>query len=370
MAQSELKVLLIEDDEVDREQVQRTLASKYKLQTASTGYSGLEAARSNTPDVVLLDYRLPDIDGTDIISTLLDLELPVILLTIEEDPEIIIEAMKQGAYDYVVKRRMSSTALEHAIVSAVEKRNLKQSVEEKQIKLAVQAATLEKQNQQIRDLASALMLAQQQERRQIAQTLHDDLQQLLHSIQVRTLLINSDLPPPQQANVETHIDEMENLIDKALEIIRTLSVELSPPLLGGEGLDEVFAWLASQKKRRYGLKVRLEGKEDSYVDNDDLRVLIFQMVRELLFNVVKHAAVNEARLKYSTDSEFIHVQVIDHGVGFDKTLIDNAKDKTAFGLTNIRERLNLLGGNLKIETRPGVGTTVAIKIPQQPPQFR
>ncbi|MCB0192895.1 MAG: response regulator [Anaerolineae bacterium] len=370
MPPPKIKVLLIEDDEVDREAVLRTLPAKYTLNMATTGYGGLKASQTLSPDVILLDYRLPDIDGINILSQLLDQGLPVILLTVEETPELIIKAMKLGAYDYMIKRHLSSTALDHSITNALEKCMLKKSVEEKQRTLIEQAAILEKRNQQIRDLASALTLTQQQERRQIAQTLHDNLQQILHGIHVRTLLLNSDLPSEHQTTIEPHIEEMENLIDQAIEVIRTLSVDLSPPLLKGEGLDVAFEWLASQMKRRHDLTVILEGEENCNVENDDLRVLIFQMVRELLFNVVKHAEIETAYLQYFTEGEFVKIKVIDNGSGFDPSILPHARNTDSFGLYSIQERLNLFGGNLEIVSHPGNGTTVTITIPQQTSQFR
>lgn len=369
MTQPTIKVLLIEDDEVDREAARRALSPKYSVDTASMGYAGLKAALNKPFDVVLLDYRLPDVNGIDILPNLLAQNLPVILLTVEENPDIIVNAMKLGAHDYMVKRQMTPTALDHAITNAIEKVALKQNIEEKQRQVAEQATTLEKQNQQIRDLALALTLAQQQERRRIAQTLHDNLQQILHGLHVRVLLLNADLQPNQHTTGQGHIEEMENLIDQALDVIRTLSVDLSPPLLKGDGLDVAFAWLAGQMKQRHSLKVSLEGEENCNVANDDLRILIFQMVRELLFNVVKHAGVDQARLKYFTEGELIKIQVIDHGAGFNPETLSKQEKKGTFGLYSIQERLNLFGGTLEVNSSSGQGTIATIAIAQQPIQL-
>ncbi|MCB0166167.1 MAG: response regulator [Anaerolineae bacterium] len=369
MTQPTIKVLLIEDDEVDREATCRALSSKYSVETATMGRIGLKAALNKPFDVVLLDYRLPDVNGIDILPDLLAHNLPVILLTIEENPDIIINLMKLGAHDYIVKRHVTPTNLDHAITNAIEKVALKRNVEEKQRQVAEQAATLEKQNQQIRELALALTLTQQQERRRIAQTLHDNLQQILHGLHVRVLLLNTDLQPEQQAAGQAHIEEIENLIDQALDVIRTLSVDLSPPLLKGDGLDVAFAWLAGQMEQRHNLEVNLDGEENCNVKNDDLRILIFQMVRELLFNVVKHAGVNQVRLKYFTEGDLIKIQVIDKGSGFDSAILNKPEKKDAFGLYSIKERLNLFGGNLDIKSRSGQGTTTTITIPQQPIQL-
>ncbi len=363
MSDKKRVVLLIEDDEVDREAIHRLLDDIYDVQTAEMGYVGLELARKNKPDAILLDYRLPDVDGLEVLTPLLAMGFPVIISTVEESPEIIIETMKAGAHDYLVKRQMTTLSLDQIINQAIEKARLQRELEARQRQVAEQAERLEQQNEKIRELASALTLAEQQERRRISQTLHDNVQQILHGLHVRMLLLSSDLSPQQRDGVQEHIEEMENLVDQALEIVRTLSVDLSPPLLKGEGLDVALEWLAGQMTRRHGLDIDLNVEVECYIGDDNLRVLLFQMTRELLFNVVKHADVERARLDCFRRGDDLIVGVIDEGVGFEAAALATTDDRQGFGLYSIRERLHLFGGRLQIESIPGDGTQATIIVP-------
>jgi signal transduction histidine kinase len=185
---------------------------------------------------------------------------------------------------------------------------------------------VEKRTQQVRNLASALTLAEQRERRRIAQILHDDLQQLLST--------------------------------------RTLAIDLSPPVLQGEGLDAAIAWLSNQMKELHDLEVSIELFNPCLMAERDMRVLLYQLVRELLFNVVKHANTNRVYIRCGSQDGQIIITVEDQGKGFDlEAATQKYQEEGHFGLFSIRERLMLLGGNLKIETAPGQGTRVTITAP-------
>src|SRR5688572_4329230 len=132
MTTQELQLLLVEDDDIDREAVHRLLDSKYVVKDAPTGRQALKMVASQRPDGILLDYRLPDCDGLQLLSQFAADGIPVVILTGEENPEIIVEAMRQGAQDYLVKDNISRASLDHAIVNAIEKGTLKRDLEEKQ----------------------------------------------------------------------------------------------------------------------------------------------------------------------------------------------------------------------------------------------
>ena len=174
------EVLLVDDDDVDREVVRRLLTSQHIVCEAATAAEALIAAQERRPDCVLLDYRLPDQDGLQLLPYFTLAEIPVIILTGEESPEVIVQAMQQGAQNYLVKHNLTQISLVHAISGAIEKVALKRDVEEK--------------NRQLRKLASALALAEQRERRRVSQILHDHVQQILYGIQMRAQLIGLDAP--------------------------------------------------------------------------------------------------------------------------------------------------------------------------------
>jgi PAS domain S-box-containing protein len=225
---------------------------------------------------------------------------------------------------------------------------------------------VQKRTQQVRDLASALTLAEQRERRRVSQILHDHVQQMLYGIQMRNHLLKLDAEDVQPA-IQTHIRIMQELVEQAIRSTRSLSVELSPPVLKNEGLASAFEWLAGNMREIHGLDVQTNLVDDYQPASEDLRVLIFQITRELLFNIVKHANVNHARLEMIEHGPNLVVQVIDEGSGFDIAEVErNRSPEGGFGLYSIHERLALFGGHLLIESEPNKGTTATIVVPRQP----
>jgi signal transduction histidine kinase len=361
-----VRLLLVEDDEIDRESVRRLLGAGYVVTDVATGEEALEEIAAAPPDAVLLDFRLPDMEGIDLVPGFVQGFIPVILLTGEDSPEVIVEAMQKGAQDYLVKGHIGRTELARAIDNAIEKVALKRDLAYQQAQVAEQALALERSNRQVRALASALTLAEQRERRRISQILHDHVQQMLYGIQMRTYLIGLDTPEESKIYIHEHLIEMESLVEEAIQSTRTLTVELSPPVLQSEGLGAAFNWLVNQMGRLYDLQVDLEMSQDYQLASEDLRVLIFQLVRELLFNVVKHAQVNDARVVMCLEEDQFVVRVVDQGIGFDPALLEDGEQRNAggFGLYSIRERLGLFGGEVTITSRPGGGTQVVLSLPQ------
>jgi signal transduction histidine kinase len=346
---TKVDLLLVDDDDVDRELVLRLIGEQYAVREVSTGREALRAVAERKPVCVLLDYRLPDIGGLQLLPSFGTAHIPVIILTGEESPEVIVQAMQAGAQDYLVKASLSPVALEHAITNAVEKMVMRRAIERK--------------NQQLRTLASAVTLAEQRERRRISQVLHDHVQQLLYGVQMRAHLIGLDAG--EQPSVQEHLQALESLIHDALRLTRTLTVELSPPILQNEGLLSALTWLANHMAESYGLCVTVSGESDYHSPSEDLQVLLFQLVRELLFNIVKHAGVNQATVKLWEEENQVVIQVTDEGRGFDASKIfEGEQTWTGFGLYGVHERLALFGGQLTLDTRPGAGVRATIIAPK------
>lgn len=345
-----IDLLLVEDDEVDREAIRRHLGAEYRVHEVSTGQEALKLCQQLRPTCVLLDYRLPDGDGVSLLPVFLDRFIPVIVTTGVESPEVIVEAMRKGAQDYLVKSQITRTSLTHAIHQAIDKVGLMQAVANK--------------SHQLRELASALTLAEQQERQRVSQILHDHVQQMLHGIQLRTHLLILDAPPSTHPDLQEHLEAIQELTEEAIQATRTLTVELSPPVLQREGLTAAFRWLAGHMAEMHTLDVNLE-LHDSQLQNSELAVLLFQVTRELLFNVVKHAQIKRVDLSLQEKDEMMIVCVTDEGIGFDPNSQEPPRRRiSGFGLNSIRERLNLFGGRLEIDSQVGKGTKVTLTVPK------
>ncbi|MBX2998775.1 MAG: PAS domain-containing protein [Caldilineaceae bacterium] len=219
--------------------------------------------------------------------------------------------------------------------------------------------------QQVRDLAIKLSLAEQQERKRVSQIIHDHVQQMLYAIQWRIHLISLDLSAEQQARLGGQIEDMGSLINQAIQSARTLTVELSPPVLRNEGLPEAILWLGAQMKEMHELTVSVQFEGDCRVGNQGLRVMIFQIIRELLFNVVKHAGVDQAYVTLQRVDDHLIATVRDRGKGFEPHQITPHPNNlyTGWGIQSIKEQLALFDGSVHIEAAPNAGAQITLYIP-------
>jgi PAS domain S-box-containing protein len=215
---------------------------------------------------------------------------------------------------------------------------------------------------QIRELAAEVVLAEQKERERIARILHDELQQLLFAVQVHLVQIGEASAAGTQAEHSASLQETQTMIVRVIELTRQLTVDLSPPVLQGEGLVEMFRWLAMHMQRMYGLEVTVVAQAGLRLPNAERRILLFQLVRELLFNVVKHAGVKQASIELQGGHGQSIIHVRDQGRGFE-VATSRARQSTSYGLRSIQERLTLFQGALKIESQPGAGTQATILMP-------
>jgi signal transduction histidine kinase len=221
---------------------------------------------------------------------------------------------------------------------------------------------LRESHDRLRALASDLTLAEQRERKRLAHVLHDHIQQLLVGAKIR-LAILGRMETPELQRAAKDVDE---LLTEAIDASRSLTAELSPPILHEAGLAAALDWLARWMKDQHGLVVSVSADAQANPSQEDVSVLLFQSVRELLFNVVKHVQVKTARVEMGRRYDRLEVVVSDEGVGFDPSQVHHEKRSSAsFGLFSIRERLGLLGGSMKIESTVGRGSRFTLAAPLQ-----
>jgi signal transduction histidine kinase len=206
-------------------------------------------------------------------------------------------------------------------------------------------------------------MAEQEERQRISQILHDDLQQRLFAIKTQlAFLVNDSDPDKSPASMKEELKQIQRWLSDAIGITRSLSIDLSPIILQGEGLAEAILWLTSQMKERHGLIVQMETRDNLKDLDNHMRMLLFQTIRELFFNVVKHAGTSHATIKLERVDQHARVTISDRGQGFEVATVMN-DSKTAHGLLVIQDRLGLMGCNLEIASEPGQGTQIVIEAP-------
>ncbi|MCI0398100.1 MAG: ATP-binding protein [Chloroflexi bacterium] len=225
----------------------------------------------------------------------------------------------------------------------------------------------ETQPDQTRALVSELIVAEQKVQQRISQVLHDDLQQILYGIQVQVHLLLKGLPSSEaESALIEEARQMAQMVDQAIRVTRQLTTTLAPPVLNDPNLVHSLEWLMVHVGSMYNLEVGLEVPDRIYVKDDGLRILLFQLVRELLFNVVKHAGVGRARLAAHEAKGGLVIMVADEGAGFDPAVLMNGQSYPGgVGLRSLQERVRLFDGRLKIESSPGRGTCITVTIPRQ-----
>lgn len=225
-----------------------------------------------------------------------------------------------------------------------------------ELELRASNERLEERRRQVQDLSRALTKAEETERRRLSSLLHEDLQQVLQAVRIRLETFSSQAPLPDEHRAQ--IEDVLDRVREAIDVTRGLSTRFAPPA-ETDSLPEIFEWLAARMEDTYGLSVVLDTNGAVAAPDEPLRTLLCRVVRELLFNVVKHAETDQARLSLTTEPDRLRVVVKDEGKGF----VPEHETKGGLGLTSVRERIEALGGTVEITSQPGEGTRVVIDLP-------
>ena len=220
--------------------------------------------------------------------------------------------------------------------------------------------------EQLQSLASELSLTEERERRRLATVLHDNIAQLLVVAKGKFEKIQESA---LYRSLAKPMEEIRRLIEESIRYTRSLVFELSPPILYDLGFEPAMEWLAEHMQQQYGLVVSVEDDDLPKPLDNEARALLFRAVRELLFNVLKHAQASCARVCMRRAGEHLEIIVEDNGVGFAPDQLGASSGKIeGFGLFSIRERLNYFGGRMEIESTPGEVTRVTLSLPLRPGQ--
>jgi PAS domain S-box-containing protein len=238
---------------------------------------------------------------------------------------------------------------------------LRRLTETLESRVAQRTAELEHRTRQLQRLTLELSQTEDRERRRLADILHDDLQQQLAAVKFHLGLLSSRVRA--DASLHRAAANLDRMLTDAIETSRSLSHELSPAMLYQADLSETLEWLAGQIRSKHGLDVRVYADNELNVESDALKAFLYKAAQELLFNVVKHARVGRAVLRVRRIGGCIGLVVSDHGRGFDPQELRAA---SGFGLFSIRERVQLLGGRMRIKSVRGEGSTFFIAVPDGP----
>jgi signal transduction histidine kinase len=272
------------------------------------------------------------------------LERPISTLTLTRSVQVALRSRRR---QYQVRDLVAQLA------------NLNQTLERRVAKRTAEAV---EQAQKLRLLSAELSLAEEAERRRIAEMLHEDLQQLLVAarMQLAALCRTQDA-----ARREAIAREIAEVLERSFKLTRSLSVELAPPVLYEHGLAAALEWLAAETRKNYNVEVIIEADSLANPKAADVRIFLFRAVRELLLNSLKHAGGSAMHITMQhRPPDKVRIIVADDGPGFDPNSLDNKRtDSPTVGLLNIRERVSNFGGEFHIDSGPKRGTRITLSLP-------
>jgi len=338
------KILAVDDNKINLEllsQIVKMYYPEFKFLCTESGESGIAIAEKENPDLILLDIMMPGMNGYETCQFLKNnnqtKQIPIIMISaLGRDSAERTKGLNAGADSFISK-----------------------PFDQIELKAQINVALRIKHYQdQLKKLNSEITLIEEQERRRIAENLHDSLGQTL-SLAFMTLssLESEDCSP----RVKKTLDFTSTLLNKAIEESRSLTYDLSPPILYELGLVPAIKWKLEQFGKDFGIKTNLNAELSKEYLKKEYKIFLYRIIGELLNNISKHALATEVEIKILQDDSF-NIMVNDNGIGIDGSKIKKASADGGFGLLSIFERVESINGTFSIEPAKK-GTIAKVMIP-------
>lgn len=351
----EYKILLLEDDIADAELIKKMLTRsgiKFTARLAADKKEFVSALEEESFQIVLSDHQLPQFSSVEALKVLKEKKLNVIfiLVTGAVSEEFAVSIIQQGADDYLLKNNLNR--LPAAILQAIEKRqiqNAKKMAEDE----------LKASREQLRQLFFYSQNIREEERARIAREIHDELGQQLTGLKMDVFWLSKQMltaPLPVQDKMKGMID----LIDQTVRSVRRISSELRPGILDDLGLTAALDWQSSEFQKRTEIECRFHAKTTEQNFEKNIATGIFRIFQETLTNVARHADATLINTTLEQDKQSIVLTINDNGKGFD---VNKLSGKKTLGIVGMGERASMMGGDLKINSTPGKGTTTILRVP-------
>ena len=218
--------------------------------------------------------------------------------------------------------------------------------------------------EKLKQLASKLALAEERERRKIAGELHDNIAQSLALAKMKVGALEESARSPALSN---NLGDIRRYLEDSIKTTRSIISELSPPILHDLGIEAALDWLLMEFQERHNWQAYFKDDFKPKPLDSETETTLFIVVRELFYNIVKHAGAKNITLSIERENDNIQITVHDDGVGFDASEKIKYPEKAGgFGLFSITERLDYFGGTFDVLSKPGEGTRAVIVMPIEP----
>jgi len=372
--------IIIVDDEITNLQLltQILSAEGYRVRPTERPKLAIDAALEQPSSLILLDVRMPEMDGLEVCERLKQdkrtRDIPIIFVSALQDVEDKIRGFEAGGVDFISKPYQESEVLArvrtHLSLHNIQL-HLEELVAERTAELEAEIAerklaerTLLDHQRRLKALAAELAVAEERERREIAKDLHDNVGQNLALALLQLAAAGNSV---DGAAVKEQIEEITEILSSAVKDTQELMFDLSSPTLETLGLGAaIIEWIEYKIKPQYGLVVDVVDKHDRGKIGHHQNVIMFRNVRELLTNILKHAQADKATVLLEQEDDAIRVTVKDNGIGFNPEQMQrDVSPNGGLGLFSIDERLSDFDVSLVIDSKAYHGTTIVMTVPHK-----
>ncbi|HKI88168.1 MAG TPA: sensor histidine kinase, partial [Draconibacterium sp.] len=223
----------------------------------------------------------------------------------------------------------------------------------------------QKYKDELKLLSTELINTQENEKKMLAQELHDEIGQLLTAMKINLSSVKNKLPKNYNLKTKQQVDETDKILDNIISQVHELSLNLRPELLDVLGLSATLQAYCKQFSERIDINVIFKPNDTKINLPKEYEINIFRIVQEALTNVARHSGAKNVRIDFNVDKNgWLKLAIEDDGRGFNTENYNNPEEKTVgIGLLGMRERVNLMKGKMKITSLKGEGTTINIQIP-------
>ncbi|HEY7512553.1 MAG TPA: response regulator [Vicinamibacteria bacterium] len=356
-------ILVAEDERIVARHIRDVLhRSGYRVPaTVGTGEDAVVKAAELKPDLVLMDVALGGaMDGIEAARRIREATgIPVIYVTAYADDAMLERVKRTEPAGFVLKpfddrelRAMVEVTLYRADAS---RRRAGQRA------LAADAAELAGQRDRLRRMYAATLDAREQEARRIARELHDQAGQLLSALHLALEEVGAHVEPGARGR----IPELRAMVDEVEQELRRIAHEMRPPILDDLGLVPAIDFMARGLARRSGLDVRVTGTRARMPA--EVETNLYRIAQEALGNVIRHADAGKATVQVAVRSGEATIEVRDDGRGFAVDEVLRRRGERGIGFLGMQERVDALGGRLRVESSPEAGTRVRVTVPLAAP---
>jgi len=363
---SDITILIVDDTLINIDIATDLLEPRgYRVIVARDGMAGIERAEQARPDLILLDVVMPGLDGFEICRRLSSdartHDIPVILMTSLTDSAQKQAGFAVGAVDYVTKPLDAAELLArircHLAISSL-RRNLTErnaSMEREIVARREAEAELQRSREMVRMLGVHNARSLEQERMRVSRELHDEMGQQLAALRMEVGVLRQHARSGDAPGIAA-FDMLLERVDGLVSSVRGVVAQLRPTALDG-GLITAIEWLATEFKRHTHLPCLVEVSGSAPPPKADAATMLFRIAQESLNNIRRHAQATQVTLRLQMEPSGCVLVVSDDGVGFDVRAQSHG-----YGLLGMEERARALGGQLEIESAPGEGTTVRLRV--------